>query len=450
MINVCPNCQKPVRTGSKFCSSCGATLPAYGLRPAPAIPCQPPGRTDRSPVVIVGALVALLVLVGAGLLVARRGPGTAAKPLPTLTPQVITEAKPREAAQRGLDYLLRSAVDWQRNHNCYGCHVQSFAIMGAAISKRNKYDVDLSNVTELASYLVSIQSAHGYVTSGQDDFHPIIQTALAGMGLSQYDADVGPEYTDSLIRMADWLVRQQTRDGYWEIDHKEPPVDQGEAMVMGCAVSILATARRHQSRSSYDTAIERGTRWLRQMTPQTTQDVVFAIIGLRASGASKDDADVQRLIELLEEQQHEDGGWGELTALGSSPYATGQVLYAYKLAGVPIRDDSFRRGALWLLNQQSADDSWPQMNSQQRNPDRKSNYATTMWAVIGLGEVFDLETEAEFLSLIHPTTATVSPGSLLVFFALPALVIAPLVWRRRLGRAWMLRWRERSAKGRSQ
>jgi len=227
-------------------------------------------------------------------------------------------------------------------------------------------------------------------------------------------------------------------------------VGQGEAMMTGAAISILVAGRRHQAKSTYDTATERGAKWLRQMQPQTTQDVVFGVIGLKASGAGQGDADVQRLIELLKKQQHEDGGWGELATLGSSPYATGQVLYAFKLAGVPIREDAFRRGALWLLDHQSADGSWPEINSQQRRSDRMSNYATTMWAVIGLGEVFDIKTEAEFLSLIHPTTAVVSLGSLLAFFALPALVIAPLVWRRGRGRGWLARWRERGTKGRSQ
>jgi prenyltransferase beta subunit len=447
MVTNCPNCQKPVRPGAKFCSSCGAILPPQGPPPAPPSPGPPPpGRVNRRLAIIASALI-VVFLLGAGLLVSQRGPGVTASPLPTVTPQVIANVRPHEAAQRGLDTLLRSAVVWQEKNNCYGCHVQSFAIMGAAVSKRNKYEVNLSDVTKLASYLVRIQSPGGYITTGQGDFRPTIQTALAGMGLSQYDADVGPEYADSLVRMADWLVGQQTPDGYWQIDHEEPPVDQGEAMMTGCAISISGAAKRHQAKPAYDTGIERGAKWLREMTPQTTQDAVFSVIGLKASGATKDDSDVKRLIELLRKQQHEDGGWGELDTLGSSPYATGQVLYAYKLVGVPIHDDSFRRGVLWLLDQQSADGSWPEMNSQQLNASRKSNYAATMWAVIGLGEVFDVKTEAEFLSLIHPTTTTVSLGSLLAFFALPALVIAPLVWRRSRSRGRKVLRHERDAKG---
>ncbi|MCB0257170.1 MAG: hypothetical protein KDI55_25910, partial [Anaerolineae bacterium] len=112
-------------------------------------------------------------------------------------------------------------------------------------------------------------------------------------------------------------------------------------------------------------------------------------------------------------------------------------------AGVSIRDDDFQRGALWLLENQQADGSWQQINSQQTNGSRSSDFATTMWAAIGLGEVFDVRTERVFLSLIHPDQAMLGAPAICLFYAIPLLLIAPVVWRRH-GRPWLARRREQS------
>src|SRR5207247_8876056 len=64
--------------------------------------------------------------------------------------------------------------------------------------------------------------------------------------------------------------------------------------------------------------------------------------------------------------------------------ATGQVLYAFKQAGVSITSSSFIKGVRYLLATQRADGSWPRVNSDGLG----STFAPTMWAVIGLAGSF--------------------------------------------------------------
>jgi len=398
---------------------------------------RPPQRSPRLLRVIgIGLLVYLLGAVG----VIKLGQAVAAKPAARLAVAPVELAvTPREAGQKGLDWLLTQAVAWQTQQRCYGCHVQSFAIMGAAVAHNSNYTVNLTQTRQLADYLAAGQANQGYISVRQGNEPGImVQTVLAGIGLGQYDQAVGPEYAETLVKLADWLVEQQTADGAWPLDHDEAPVDQGQAMTTGAALSALAAAQRHQENSRYTRAIERGAAWLRTATPRTTQDLVFAVIGLKASGTANDDPDLMRLITSLKEQHNADGGWGETTRLGSNGYATGQVLYAYKLAGVDLAEASFRQGVLWLLERQRPDGSWPQVNSQQTDRSRSSQYATTMWAVIGLGEIFDAATEAAFISLIHPNAAvSAAPGAVALgaFLGLPALLVLPLWWNRQ-GRRW--------------
>jgi outer membrane protein OmpA-like peptidoglycan-associated protein len=66
---------------------------------------------------------------------------------------------------------------------------------------------------------------------------------------------------------------------------------------------------------------------------------------------------------------------------GSNAYATGQVLYALKEAGVSITSPQFSKGVHYLIANQDPSGSWLSTNTQS---DRLSTFAPTMWAVIGL------------------------------------------------------------------
>lgn len=442
----CDQCGNPdLRPGARFCARCGAVQQAAASdRPQP-VSLQPNGavRQRRSlrdifNRIVLGALAlaGLILLIGLTVL-------ALARPAPVMSSASAATIRPREAGQRGLDWLISSAVEWQRRENCYGCHVQSFAVLGAGVGRANRYRIETTQADELANYLVSIQSPQGDLTAGGGrTIHPGVQTALGGLGLSHYDDDYGA----ALVAMADWFVQQQSSDGRWPIDHQEAPVEQGDVMMTSSVLETVMAAQRSQKRPEYATAIDKGVEWLRSAPVETTQDIAFAIVGLRAAGVKENDADIQRLVDLLRSRQQADGGWGETIDLGSNGYATGQVLYAFKLAEVPIRDKAFQRGALWLLQNQQADGSWQQINSQQTSSDRSSDFATTMWAAIGLGEVFDVQTERAFMSLIHADQGLLAWPAVFLFYAIPLLLVAPIVWRRH-GRPWRARRRERAASG---
>lgn len=448
MLTTCPQCGQATKLNAKFCGKCGQALsvPAVaapaGPPRTPSVAATPPAPPKRSPRVLRLIAIGVLVYSLGAFGVVKLGQAVAAtKPPAHAVVPVALALSPREAGQKGLNWLLTEATAWQAEQRCYGCHVQSFAIMGAAVAQGNDYTVNLAQTRQLADYLAALQTNAGYIDAGQwSNPGIIVQTVLAGIGFSRYDEIVGAEYAETLVRLADWLVDQQTDDGYWPLDHNEAPVDQGEAMTTGAALNALAAAQRHHANTAYTLAIQQGAAWLRTMTPQTTQDLVFAVIGLKASGAANDDPDVTRLVAALKAQRNGDGGWGETTGLSSNGYATGQVLYAYQLAGVDLAEDSFTQGVLWLLNHQRPDGAWPQVNSQQQNSGRSSQYATTMWAVIGLGEIFDKATEAAFISLIHPTAdgATLpGTGALSTFVTLPVLLFLPLWWKRQ-GQRWSI------------
>ena len=74
--------------------------------------------------------------------------------------------------------------------------------------------------------------------------------------------------------------------------------------------------------------------------------------------ANHDPATRDAALGKLRANQRTDGGWAQTTELASDAYATGQTLFALHEIGIPVTDESYRRGVEFLLQTQKADGSW--------------------------------------------------------------------------------------------
>jgi len=86
-----------------------------------------------------------------------------------------------------------------------------------------------------------------------------------------------------------------------------------------------------------------------------------------------------RLQQMILARQHQDGGWG-LDGTTSDAFATGQAVYALKVAGFSDGDPAITRGLGYLLGKQSPDGAWRTAKSGQNGSEK----GETMWAVLGL------------------------------------------------------------------
>lgn len=109
------------------------------------------------------------------------------------------------------------------------------------------------------------------------------------------------------------------------------------------------------------------------------QDINFVLLGLLASGVTRTEASAQSLVKLLLSRQHGDGGWG-LDAGKSDAFATGQTVYALKMAGYSDDDVPVSRAIRYLVSKQESSGAWRTYHSNQGGADK----AETMWAVLGL------------------------------------------------------------------
>jgi hypothetical protein len=94
--------------------------------------------------------------------------------------------------------------------------------------------------------------------------------------------------------------------------------------------------------------------------------------------------------------QRQDGGWGQIPALTSDAYATGQALVALRESGLLKPDDAqYLRGVRYLVDSQMEDGSWlvrtrspsfqPYFDSQfPHGYDQFISAAASNWAVMAL------------------------------------------------------------------
>ena len=125
----CAQCATPLGADQRYCLNCGhrrapmrlafldvvGAPGADGIRPAPAA-----AHADRSPLVALGSLIALLLALGIGVLIGR---GTDGDPLPVARAPVITVSAPAPAAAGAVAAAVVS--DWPAGTKGYTVALQT-------------------------------------------------------------------------------------------------------------------------------------------------------------------------------------------------------------------------------------------------------------------------------------------------------------------------------------
>jgi hypothetical protein len=288
------------------------------------------------------------------------------------------KGSPRDAAQRGLEWLQQASVNWWDYNGCFGCHVQGQVIMGQDVAQRNGYRVNRSAL----GLLTQSARANAWETPAG--------WAFAGMALARANPMTGTRADPAMQTQVDNLLKQQAKAGYFTDPQPHLPIVQGAFDVTGNALVAFDWAGTHGGKPAIKAAASRALAWMAAAAPKTTQDKVYKIISLMRFAPDKRDM-AWALVDKLAIEQQPDGGWKETAEMmGSNAFATGQVLYAYQQAGVSVLSPTFRRGVDYLLKSQVNDPTpdngiWHAINTQ--SPE-ETELAPTMWAVIGLAAAY--------------------------------------------------------------
>ena len=263
----------------------------------------------------------------------------------------------QSVVERSLPLLQRTASRMFTEGGCVACHAQPVskiaAVMAEARGWRIDEDVRKSVAVESARVVGSLNGPvqamlQGREGGGQPDtqLYDILMMIAAGEPPSRG--------TDAFVH---YLAAKQRPEGYWQgIGASRAPIQDGNLSRTAMAIRTLSVYGMPGRKDEWAERIGRAADWLAKQTPQSTEDRVMQLLGLRWAGAHASLRE-KRIRELLEIQRP-DGGWAQTPYLTSDAYATGQVMYTVHELGVLASDPAFRRGATFLVRTQMEDGSW--------------------------------------------------------------------------------------------
>lgn len=305
----------------------------------------------------------------------------------------------REAIQKSLDLLERSAQQWHAG--CVSCHHQALQVVTAEAAQARGFKVNLSFLHDQQTFIQremarskSKMEQIGHSAQGPPALvspNPDMVFGYSLLALGQSCVEPSP-LTDAMIR---YFLSLQDKSGNWVSRVKQrPPFEASDFAATALVVRAMREFTPSDQALEVRQAIGRASKWLNSARALDTEDRTFRLLGLYWVAAEN-----KRLLEAgndLLRRQRFDGGWAQADALDSDAYATGESLVALRASGLIDKTSPvYQRGVHFLLTTQNADGSW-HVKSRARpiqeyfesgfphGRDQFISYAATCWATLAL------------------------------------------------------------------
>ncbi|MCX6612366.1 MAG: ankyrin repeat domain-containing protein [Acidobacteria bacterium] len=255
---------------------------------------------------------------------------------------------PAQAVQKALPQLEKQSYNFIRIGGCNSCHAQDLASAAAGLARARSIPAP-KEIPQLTGAMTGI-SAERILDLGV--------VGVVGMAWELFDLGMNQEpktpYTDAVVH---YIRAMQAEDGHWKTGQsRRPPMTNGDMQTAALSIYSLKNYTPSASRAESELAISKARTWLERQTPTNSQDRAFHLMGLVWAKASEEA--ISRATKALSETQHPEGGWAQLSNMGSDAYATGQALYALHTAGVSTHSPVYRKGISYLLQTQASDGTW--------------------------------------------------------------------------------------------
>ena len=275
--------------------------------------------------------------------------------VPTATPVTFAPAhSAADAIERSLPVLQKADVQFLHVAGCVSCHNNTMTAETVAAARRHGFAVneDIANrqLARIVAYAEEWRERN-LQGVGIPGLHDTMSPILNGLAAERHPADGA---TDAMAR---YICRQQDADGRWPSTAHRPPLEYGDIQMTATAVRAMKDYAPVHMRPEVDAGLARAAAWLRQVRPDSTQERVYKLLGLKWTDADR--RTIAAAARALAREQRHDGGWSQLPTLESDAYATGEVLVALLRSGAKTPNDAaVRRGVQFLLRTELADGSW--------------------------------------------------------------------------------------------
>lgn len=248
----------------------------------------------------------------------------------------------------------KAFVNHASKQDCTSCHQQYLPMAAVGAARSFRATVDAQAEADLAK-MVAAGELKMYEADWVPVFHPdAVFTkgyALFGYANAGHAAD---EFTDAAVHH---LATIQGKDGQWYNNLPRPPLQSDDIGATALAVHALQKYPLPGRKAEFARRVEQARRWLWKAKPDNHEGRIYQLLGLAWAGEPA--AKLQSLAQALMAEQHADGGWAQLPKLNSDAYATGQAVYALRVAaGLNTAHPALDQGRRYLLNTQLADGTW--------------------------------------------------------------------------------------------
>jgi N-acyl-D-amino-acid deacylase len=261
----------------------------------------------------------------------------------------------RTALGNSISRLIDVAPRFREQTGCISCHHNTLPALAAAVARRKGISADASqtrrNVDDIVAFF---ESNAGRMMLGDPAVGGEALTAgYALMAMAGEDQPAGA-LTATIMH---WLLARQMPDGRWLGNGvNRPPSEYSTISHTAIAAGgIKAYPLPGRARETAE-ALRRAREWLIAARPASSEERAMRLMGLVWTGAPRDR--IAAAIRDIRAAQHSSGGWSQFGRTDPDAYATGQLLYALHVAGVPPVDRTYRTGVAFLLDTQYPDGTW--------------------------------------------------------------------------------------------
>lgn len=261
----------------------------------------------------------------------------------------------KKAINKSLPLLqTTSHVFLENAGGCQSCHHQDLTAVSMSLAKQKGFVVNDTSFTEIADSIMQVIKSWKAALVQNDDPVAIVMSSgyqLWALWANQYKSN---KLIEMLVKN---LMQRQTADGSWVSPNPRPPLEYYAFSATALMVSAIQYYSPASLKPEVTRRIDKARAWMMHSVPETNEERVFQLLGLKWVTGDKDF--IKQQAKKLLATQREDGGWSQLANLESDSYATGQALYAlYETGQLQTDDTAFQNGISFLLKTQYEDGSW--------------------------------------------------------------------------------------------
>jgi len=298
----------------------------------------------------------------------------------------------KKAINKSLPLLQTTSHTFLENAGgCQSCHHQDLTAVSLSLAKEKGFQINETGLKEIFDSIMHVITTWKGAFVQNDDPVAIVMSSgyqLWALWANKYRPN---KLIEMLVKN---LMQRQTGEGSWVSPNPRPPLEFYSFSATALMVSAIQYYSPTALKPEAAQRIEKARAWMIRTTPETNEEKVFQILGLKWINSDKNF--IQQQAKRLLADQREDGGWSQLANLESDSYATGQALFALYESGLVKTDDaSFQNGVSFLLKTQYEDGSWKVksrsipfvpfvQNGFPHDKDQFISAAGTNWATIAL------------------------------------------------------------------